>query len=153
MVLFNLYTVVISIYKIGFQISRNAETSIVDDHKATMKARKARGTPWSERRKSRVDRFLAWQPKPETGFEKLDWINSNLQICWYRPFKICCRTGSMLCRIALWDCFRGCFENSFPTQPRNKQWKNQPRSLEQCHSAIHLENWSTLMRARKLKSS
>ena len=99
MILFYLYTVVISIYKIGFQISRNAAMSIVDDHKATMKAPKARGTPWSERRKSRVDRFLAWQPKPETGFEKLDWINSNLQICWYRPFKIFSRTGSV--RVAL----------------------------------------------------
>ena len=71
MILFYLYTVVISIYKIGFQISRNAETSIVDDHKATMKARKARGTPWSERRKSRIDRFLAWQQKLETGFERV----------------------------------------------------------------------------------
>ena len=105
-----------------------------------MKAPKARGTPWSERRKSRVDRFLAWQPKPETSFEKLDWINSNLQICWYRPFKICCGTGSVLCRIALWDCFGGCFENSFPTQTRNKQRKKQPRYLEQCNSAIQ---WKT----------
>ena len=72
MILLYSYTVLISVYKIGFQISRNAATSIVDDHKPTMKAPKARGTPRSERRKTRVDRFLAWRQKPEMGFEKKD---------------------------------------------------------------------------------
>ena len=71
MILFYVYTVVISIYKIGFQISRNAATSIVNDHKPTMKASKERGTPRRERHKFRIDRFLAWQHKPETGFEKV----------------------------------------------------------------------------------